>query len=511
MFALRFVTVSLAFFTSIGCMSLNGAGGPDPVGGAGGEDFGGSPRGEWALPGGQEASWSSDVAAGNGSSGTSTPDLACSFGASTTYLTIPASRTFGSPALARALTRAGKLPDPARIREADFLNYYPVAYDDDGKAGGAISCHAGLAPGLLSNQFVLQIAVQPPANFKRPKVALAVVVDTSLSMAGSSFKRAQAAAKALAEGLQVGDQFTLISSKRASTKPVVVGSPADQDAARAAAAGLTLDGGEDLAGALADAYDVVSEALDGASGATVGRVVMITDGAAQATSIDLGMVAGYRQERSIPLIGVGVGEVGSYTTDFIDAATSVGGGASLFLDTESEADTLLHRRFDDLMTTVATDVQVIVDLPQAIRFQGLSPELQSDVPTGLVAATLSPGRALVFRNNVEVCDPTFIGQQWIGVTVRWRPFGSDEILENTTVGGLTDDLFKASRAQIAKAGVIAAYAEGVANLRPAVLEQAIGLASAAMKQNPSLVDDPALLEIQELAQANLDIISQSIK
>ncbi|APR78165.1 Hypothetical protein A7982_03512 [Minicystis rosea] len=437
--------------------------------------------------------------------------MSCGFGASTTHLTIPLSRTFGAAARARGLLRAGKLPAPGSLEAGDFLNYYQVPYEAP-KEAGAIGVQAGLGPGVLTSELVLQIAVQPPADFIRPRVALAVVVDTTYSMAGSSFKRAQAAVKALVEGLEVGDQFTLISSKRGAGKPIAIQSADDLGAARALAAALSLDGGEDLAGALADGYEAVDAAAGDGANETVGRVVLISDGAAQETSIDLNLVAGYREQRSIPLVGVGVGEVGSYSPKLIDLATSVGGGANVFLDDDEEvADELLHQRFAELMTAVATDVEVIVTLPDALRFRGLSPEVKSDSPTGLVTATLTPGHTLVFRNTLQTCSMDLVSSRNIDITVRWRRSGSDTFEERTDVGGTGEALFKSSQAEIAKAGVIAAYADGVTNLRAAVLRDVVELAGQAMDLNPSLVKDPALLEIQELAQLNADLIEQPIK
>ncbi|MFT3771883.1 MAG: vWA domain-containing protein [Minicystis sp.] len=450
--------------------------------------------------------------------GTSDPNgLFCSFPSdlpSIVHLTLPASRTLGSPALARGLTLGGTLPDAARMRATDFLNYYPVKYDD-AAAPDQISFVAGVAPGVLSNEIVLQVAVQPPKQFTRPKVALAVVVDTSLSMAGSSIKRARAAAKALADSLQTGDVFTVITAKRAApAKPITIASGADQDEARALAEGLVLDGGGDLAGALEDAYDAVGKALtDAALAGGLGRVVIISDGAAQPTSIDLGLVAGNREERQISLIGVGVGEAATYRSDFIDIATSIGGGGSLYLDREDAAEPLLHQRFDELMATVATDIEVTVTLPQVLRFQSqsLPQAVQADSPTGLVTATLGPGRALVLRNTLQTCLGAIdaLGDSVIGVTVRWKPAGATEPQTSADVGGTVADLLKRSPSQIAKAGAIAAYGEALANVRPTLFQQAIDMAGAAMKGDPTLQDDAALLEIQSLAQANLDIIAKT--
>jgi Ca-activated chloride channel family protein len=498
---LGFLTTLSSLVLAMGCTANDGAladlGRGEPSGSSGGDE----PRHDWSIPGAQKG-WSADQ------SSTSTPmDPAtdgaggikdgptCSWGEPTSiHLTVPSWRTLASAPLARALTHAKKLPDPSRLYTGDFLNYYRVQYDAPAKETD-FGFHMGAAPGALPNELVLQIAMQAPATFPRPQVALAVVVDTSLSMAGEPWKRAKAAAAALAGALRPGDSFTLVTSKRAR-------STGDAGDAPDIAAALELDGGEDLAGALQDGYEAATSGVQANGG--VGRVVLISDGAAQPTSIDLGAVAG-NLEKGVPLIGVGVGEAPSYDGRLLDAATSNGGGASLYVDSADEAKAVLGGRFDELMFTVASEIEVDVTLPPSLRFETLQPAVKADSPAGLVTAQLAAGRTLVIRNVLQTCEASIgvLSSETIGVVVSYRPAGDEPT--KVELPGAIAQLLITDQPQIRKAGAISAYAEALAGVRPALLEVAAAMSADARKNEPSLADDADLQEIEGLIQADLEI------
>jgi hypothetical protein len=527
---LHLAVLGLLIATTAGAAcSLSGSGSysTDTGGGAAGDR--GQKYGDWSYPGsgapGGDANTGSSSSStggslnigtggagggsiegptGSSSSGLPLP-LDCHYDTTPVKLTIPASRLLSSPAMARALTSTyGKIPDPNVVHPAEFLNYYPIEYD--APAPGQLGLSVGLGQILDTNNLVLQIGVQAPPLDTRPRLSLAIVVDSSLSMAGTSMTRAREAAKALVQGLALGDAFMITTSLRA-TKPQAtsIAGQADLDKAAALAGQVDVDGGEDLGGALDDAYLAVGDAVNAGG---VARVVLITDGAAQPTAIDLGIVAGNR-EAQIPLIGVGVGDADHYDPKFLDVATSVGGGAEVFLDDKPmEADSILHKRFDELMFSAADDVEVTVSLPSVLRLQSVQHVDQGGSGSGLALIGVGPGHALVFRQNLETCATALsqLDAFKISVSARFLRPGEATYTDLSPVGGAVVDLLNANVAQVAKGSAIAAYADALAGLRPALFTYASTLTDAALKYDST---DPELTEIRDLITKNQTILKSA--
>jgi len=461
--------------------SSSGSGNPSSSGGAGG---------------GASVSSSS-------SSGTGSVTLDCNYDTTPVRLTLPGARFLASAAVARSVTSTfGRLPDPNVVHATDFLNYYPIKYDEP--AAGTLGLSVGVASILGSPNLVLQIGVQAPAHVTRPPLALAVVVDTSLSMAGSSMARARDAAAALAQGLTLGDAFMITTALRADKPQATkLATQGDLDKALSKVKQVDVDGGEDLGGALDDAYTAVNAALYAGA---VGRVVLVTDGAAQPTAIDLGVVAGNLQQAQIPLIGVGVGDAIQYDPKFLDVATAVGGGANVFIDDkQGEADSVLHQRFDEIMFSAADDVEVTVSLPSVLRMQSVQQNGQTGSASGLVPVGLGPGRSLIFRQNLETCAtlPSQLDDFKINVSVRFKRPGETGYTSIPDVGGTVFELSSTTKPQVAKGDAIAAYADAVAGVRPALFYYASSLTDAALLLNQT---DPELTEIQGLLAKDLMIL-----
>jgi Ca-activated chloride channel family protein len=490
-------------------------------GGAGGAPppvyapWGDGPGIQHASDSGSSSSSGAGLAAGGASSGSGgkpNPNDSCDATFQATVgpvvLPYPEAKAMGTPALARGLIAAGKVPSLGGFAPSDFLNYYRV-YDPapantqtpPGPDGLVIS--AGIGSWLTPTEYVLQIAVLAPARKREHAVALTVVVDTSISMAGESMARAQAAVKALAGGLQAGDTFALVTTKVGEATPerIAVTGPAD---------GTVLNKAKDLqvdadavglGTAVAKGYDVAATGLDASM---LNRVVLITDGAALPASLNLGLIAGNLKFRDITLTGVGVGAATSYRSELLDLATSVGSGANVYLDSIDEADKILRLRFDELMDTVVSDVDVTVALPAFLHAE--APPAVAPLPgssaTGFVTSQLGPGRALVFRQIVTACTPHVVSTSTaedLTIQVRWRSFGHTDYtlapLLSTSTALLLNN---ADPRPIAKASAIAAYADAIRDpLRPARLHVALDFAS-----DQQLGNDADIAEIATLIKAD---------
>lgn len=431
--------------------------------------------------------------------GTSVFPPACTFPPTgAVHLTLPGARPLASAALARGFIDAGQAPIPSSVRPSDFLNYYPVTYPE--KAGSDITVAANIALGDAPSELLLQIAVQAPSTAgPHRKVALVAVVDTSLSMAGPSMARARGAVAALAQALAPGDSLTVVTPT-AKGDTIVIGEEGDVSHAVAAAKSLQADGGEHLGAAVADAY--ITALLKRPSGG-IGRVVLITDGAARAGEVDLGIVAGNYQLEGISLIGVGVGDATAYDTSLVDAASRAGGGASVYLDSVEEADRMLLDRFDQLMDVWASDVQVVLALPSHLRLKGVPATSPSDSPTGLSRAPLPLGRTMIFRQVLESCaDVSGLVPTDIGVTVRWMRRDATQFTDVEAGGSLSLlGLGGAEFPQITKASILLEYAEALANVRTAQI-QAIHDRIVDLQANlqAPLAEDPDLDEIRALTK-----------
>lgn len=417
------------------------------------------------------------------------------------HLAVPSSRPLASPALARGFIDAGRGPDPALVRAQEFFNYYQVRYD---QKSPELTVVANVTAGEVPNEVVLQVGVQAPAERHRA-LALVVVVDTSLSMAGESMRRARKAVESLAQALEPGDSFTLVTSSLAAASPTIaINNPSDAAKAASIAQSLEADGGELLGAALSEAYLIAEEKKPSTK---LARVVLITDGAARADLIDLGVVAGNQQLREIPLIGVGVGSATEYESELVDVASRVGGGASVYLDSADEAPLMLRDRFDQLMDVWADDVELVVTLPMGVRVKYVPTAIPSDSPTGALHTTLPLGRTIVLRQVLESCKDfkNLVNESTIGVYARWRPRGEDTYKTTADVGGTIGQLGLGSpdSVQVQKASFIAAYADALANLRAAQLQnihEQISTLQSSMETPPELANDKDLGEISRLAE-----------
>jgi hypothetical protein len=421
-------------------------------------------------------------------------------------LPYPGARAIGTPALARGLLAAKETPALGAFSANEFLNYYRVQYPKAASnvtSPDGLAVSAGIAQWLTPTEYVIQIGVQAPARLRSSRVALTVVVDTSASMAGASLDRAHAALVALAGGLRAGDSFTLLTSKLGASAPtpIKVTGPADP-AVLMAASGLHVDAASvDLGTSVAAAYDAAFSALEDGM---LQRVVLITDGVAPPDSINLGLVAGNLKFRAITLTGVGVGAATTYRSKLLAQATAVGSGANVYLDSNEEADRILHLRFDELMDTVVSDVDVSITLPSFLQAE--SPPVAVPLgggasDAGFVTSQLGPGRSLVFRQVVVACNTGIVAastSEDVTIKARWKSPGQTAYTSAPDLKAPTAQLFAADQPQIAKASAIVAYADALRDpLRHARLHVAHDFAS-----DPQLVGDADVAEILGLIESD---------
>jgi Ca-activated chloride channel family protein len=204
----------------------------------------------------------------------------------------------------------------------------------------------------------------------KPPVDLALVVDTSGSMAGAKIVNARAAAKQLIESMQDGDIVSIDTfSDRAETfvAPTVL-TPDSRDRLLAAVARLRPQGSTNLFDGLSLAEAHVAQAP---GTHTVRRVVVISDGIANvgpSTPEALGAVAerGLRFRAQVTSLGVG----NDYDENTLNALAVKSSGRLFHVSDPVEMTAFLKKEVDLLTSTVASDAFVEVMPAPGVRLVG---------------------------------------------------------------------------------------------------------------------------------------------
>jgi Ca-activated chloride channel family protein len=420
-----------------------------------------------------------------------------------THLTvaIPRTRDYASPLQARGMLQQGIAPDAATVAPATFLNYYRNHYPDP--APGKIGIHPSIDSGALPNEWILQVGVQtPPAPVPRPKHAVVtVVVDTSISMAiggdSGGMSRAKAAVQAIADALYQGDTLNVITTAPGAMPVALpISGPADQGV-KDELDRLEVDGGEDMAGALAQAFQTASATLDEEG---LNRVVLITDGVLQAGAVDTGLIQDRYEKQGIRFVSIGVGPAASYRDTTLSAAADAGHGINVYLDSPQAADELLHLRFDEVMDVVAADVILDVTVPWFFTVVPQEGEVAASDQSSLVSSEIGPGRSLVFRQILRACAadiPLGVSALPLAISITWTPAGGATSGQDAVTTNL-DELFKQDPFELRKTSAILGYAEALRSLDEKRLSDAHD--AIAVLLAPMTTPDPELDAIRALIE-----------
>lgn len=478
-----------------------GGGGATIVyGGASGWTKGDGNR-DWV--GGRELGGAGGATGGTGGTSLAPPATECHYASEQTPLDMLAPRGALESAtyLRRLSDEKEHLPPPGTVDIDAIRAYYKVELPVDPNHPGEPRLALDVMPGEGGNRYVLQVVVQsPPAPKVRPATALAVVLDTSLSMA-PSFPRAQAAVKALAKKLdRPGDVLWVITS---SGQVLPITSLGDTAAVEAQLDAVSIDGGEDVQGAVKDAYTTLGD--------LGGWVVLVTDGAVKATTLPLqAIVSASLASSPVRLVGVGVGPAATYNADLVRTAATNGDGTSLYLDSEEHADSLLGDRFAEILQTWASHVTVKVSFPHNVRlFTDIAPSGDADggpddtsggkgfIPQGGVGF----GHTIVLRRVIESClTPDELKLQMFGVSVSWIDAGGAIHASQAPIAGPLDSNYHATNdsPRLAKLAILDAYAQALIDLRPPLLTAAIDLIDANTKLGLIASDDADMAEVRRL-------------
>ncbi len=291
-------------------------------------------------------------------------------------LAVTATLMTGCGASGKAATPAVAAPvvkDPASAPVAAAEEPKGIEPADAIKAGNWIGASAEsemILSGTTDAFLGVWVDVPMVKIANKPPVDLALVVDTSGSMAGAKITNARAAAKQLIEAMQDGDIVSIDTfSDRAETfvAPTVI-TPDSRERLLAAVARLRPQGSTNLFDGLSLGEAHVAQAP---GTHTVRRVVVISDGIANvgpSTPEALGMVAerGLRFRAQVTSLGVG----NDYDEHTLNALAIRSSGRLFHVSDPVEMTAFLRKEVELLTSTVASDAFVEVMPAPGVRLVG---------------------------------------------------------------------------------------------------------------------------------------------
>lgn len=383
----------------------------------------------------------------------------------TRYLSADDSNSAASPVIARRLIEAGRYVQPSVVRTYEFLNYHSFSYAPPASAPIVIyaqmrpSTKPGAEPGELNLQVAVRSADRRLAEL--PPLALTILLDSSGSMIGAPMELAKAAVRGLAGRLRPGDRLSLVVCNRKAEVLLQGHTVGPNPAAEAAEVASILsrvraDDITDLNQGIAAAYQT---ALKGYDYRYLSRVVVISDGGANAGELALQTIAKHAEDsdrQGIYLAGIGVGE--GFNDQLMDGFTDKGRGAYLFLDGEAELGRLLEERaFVAAFDVAVKNVRLKMVMPPGWRMVEFHGEQVSARAADVVPQYLSANDQMIYHLSVAPGGPLAQARdQVFEFEAEYTPVGGKPArpaLRTSVAEMLTGD------AQIVKGDAVVAFAE----------------------------------------------------
>ena len=192
----------------------------------------------------------------------------------------------------------------------------------------------------------------------RTPVALALVIDTSGSMAGEKIEQARAAASRLVAQLENGDVLTVVTYGRSAS--TVVHSEelgADRSVVLAQIAAISTSGNTCMSCGMEEAYSTLSSAPRG----HVRRAIVLSDGQANegiTSASGLANLAARAGDGGAVTATIGLGS--DYNEHLMSEVAIAGTGAYYFMPDALAMATILERELAALESTVATNLHVTI-------------------------------------------------------------------------------------------------------------------------------------------------------
>ena len=327
------------------------------------------------------------------------------------YMSNDDSNSQASPIIARRTISEGRIVSPDRIRIHEFLNYYTLTYDNPTDKAAEVGIQMRRTE-ARTGEFTLVLSArgQQMARDERPPLNLVFSLDTSGSMGGEPIELLKSTMVAVAASLNKGDTISMVTwdtAQQIALDGYVVEGPNDPELLGAIAM-LGANGGTDLHSGLVAAYQLANKyKRDDA----ISRVMLISDGGANAGITDIDLIASEAQGEDgeeTYLVGVGVGVSSSYNDTLMDEVTDAGKGAYVFIDSEAEAKRQFGTHFEANVAVVARNVRLQLTLPWYFGIKSFHGEEYSGNPAEVEPQHLGPNDAMTFHQTIAPCDPSYI-------------------------------------------------------------------------------------------------------
>jgi Ca-activated chloride channel family protein len=161
------------------------------------------------------------------------------------------------------------------------------------------------------------------------------------------------------------------------------------------------------------------------------------------------------------MVGVGVGDPGSYSDALMDQVTDAGKGASVFIANDDEVGKIFGTDFVNTMAVAARNVRVSVDLPAGFEISEFSGEEYSTDPAEVEPQHIAPNDAMVFLQSIRTCAPEELDQDSeITFNLQFQHPTTHEEQERSQTYTI-NQLLDADRALLRKGQAVFEFAEGV--------------------------------------------------
>ena len=329
-----------------------------------------------------------------------------------------------SPAKAPEANGIAVASSPDRPSTNEIENEKRTGHDASGAWIGAAAEGDMLLSGTSETFLGVWVDVPDARPETRPPMELALVVDTSGSMAGAKIENARNAAAMLVRSLKDGDIVALdafADNARTVVPPTRLGPHSRQDILRAIA-GLTVSGSTNMFEGLTLAEGQVAAAPPTHS---IRRVVVISDGIANvgpSTPESLGAIAerGLRFRAQVTSLGVG----NDYDERTLNALAVKSSGRLYHLSEPREMASILAGELALLDATLASDSFVeIVPAPgvQLMGTDGIRADWSDGGALRIPLGALHAGQHREALVRVRIADPArFEGQTRSLASVRLR-------------------------------------------------------------------------------------------
>ena len=199
----------------------------------------------------------------------------------------------------------------------------------------------------------------------RPGTNLVLVLDKSGSMQGDKIRRAREAAIDAIHLLSPQDIVSIVTYDTTVNVVVPATKLTDKESVIAAIRGIEAGGNTALFAGVSKGAAEVRKFLDREK---VNRVILLSDGLANVGPSSPGELGSLgesllKENIAVTTLGLGLG----YNEDLMAQLATKSGGNHYFVEEASELADIFRREFDDVLSVVAQEVEILVDIPENIR------------------------------------------------------------------------------------------------------------------------------------------------